>query len=91
MNKVTAIFGVLRFGEQLSNPATWKNASAATMVVTAVLWALVNVFKVFQLPFDVTPEQVDQAAVVIVTVVGLYFNYATSAKVGLLPAKKDPE
>ena len=87
MEKVAAIFGVLRFGEQLSNPALWKNVSALTMVVTSILWALLNVFKVFQIPFDMTPEQVDALAVTIVTLVGTYFTFATSAKVGVLPPK----
>jgi hypothetical protein len=83
MRQVAAIVTAMQKGSELANPALWKNVSAATAVVTSVLWALINLLGVFDVSFMLSKEQVDAIAVLVVAAVSVYFTFATSTKVGL--------
>lgn len=77
----------LRVGASLSEPTVWKERSGAVVKVTAAIVLIVRMAK--GMGYDVPLEQDDIDAVsgFIVTCVFLYFHYATTDKVGLLPPK----
>ena len=91
MNKIAAIFGVLRHGESVLDPKLWKDRSAAVVTITALIYAILYAARAYGYELPITPEQVDLIALGVVTVVSLYFTYATSDKVGVLPAKRGPD
>lgn len=91
--KLFSLLTVLRKGEALADPATWKNRSTLTMVLTAVFMALLEYIKTnhpdVQLPFEAGDAQIVAAAIGLA--VGVFFNYATSRTVGVLPAKPESD
>jgi len=82
MNKLIAALAAMRKGSMLADPALWKNRAAAIVAITAVIDALVNVAHAWGYDVPITPELADGIAVSVVTLVSLYFTFATSDKVG---------
>lgn len=90
MTLIEKIFSLLpnalKYGEQLKNPATWKQR---TVRITAVVGFLTNVLP-FIAPFDeVSSNELHDAAVLIsngidgvLLLFNLYMHPATSAKIG---------
>lgn len=89
--KLFSFLSVLRKGEALADPATWKNRSNLTMVLTGVFIALMEYMKAHhpdvQLPFEAADAQIVAGAIGLA--VGVFFNYATSRTIGVLPPKAD--
>lgn len=88
MNKLAAFFNVLRKGSMVSDPALWKNRSGLAIAIAGLIAALVQLAKAYghELPLD--EDGITAIAGGIAVVVGLLGNYATSDKVGILPAKR---
>lgn len=80
---VTKFFSALMAGKSLGNLSTWKNTQTAVNAVTVVLTFLLYMFKD---KIDMSVEDVEKLAAVVVTIVGLFNTYlinATSEKVGI--------
>lgn len=88
---IFAVFRVLQRGESLKDPATWKNRAQAVMALSGILALAVHLLEYFHVVKNLgfTSADADLVAGGVVTVVGMYFNYATSDKVGVGP-KPDP-
>ena len=80
----------LRAGEALADPALWKNRQAAINAVTVAITAGVALANLFGLHIPVNAEWIGDIAYGCVGIVTIYLTYATSSKVGLLPAKESP-
>ena len=88
MKKLPAFLEVLRKGVAVADPALWKNVSSATMAAVAgLIVALVKLAKVYGYDLPIDDEAAYALAGGIIVAVGVYFNYATSTTVGVLPAK----
>lgn len=91
--KLKAAFAVLRQGQIVADPATWKNRDMAITGMAALfasLYAMARAFG-YELPFDRT--DIDALAAGIAAVVWMYHGWstvATSTKVGL-PDKRTPD
>lgn len=78
----------LRAGEALADPALWKHRQAAINAVTVAITAGVALANLFGLHIPVNAEWIGDIAYGCVGIATIYLTYATSAKVGLLPAKE---
>jgi hypothetical protein len=76
---------VLRKGESVMDPVLWKNRTAATLAVAALIMALASFAKGFGYDLGVDNDLAMALAGGIAAAVGLYSNYATSKSVGILP------
>jgi len=90
VGKLWAIIDVLRKGSAVADPALLKNRAGLTMALTALLWSLTSAAKGLGYEPPITQDDAATAAAGIALVVGLYVNYASSSKVGILPAKPLP-
>lgn len=90
MGTLLDLLDLFRKGAAVSEPALWKNRSALAMALTALILTGCRVAKGFG--YDIPVSEADAASIAagVVVVVGLFSTYATSDKVGLLPAKPEP-
>ena len=90
--KLKAAMNVLRKGEEVADPATWKNRSVAVSAVVGLLIAVKLLAMAFGVDLGVTDAQIESAVIGGASVVGLVLSVwttlATSKKVGL-PAKSE--
>lgn len=86
---IPAIFDVLRKGSSVADPAAWKTRSAAIVAVSGLIVAVGHALK--GTPYDPHIDQTtaDSIAGTVAFFVSLFSTYATSDKVGILPAKPD--
>jgi hypothetical protein len=77
-----ALFDVLRKGEAVADPATWKNRSTIVIAVSAFLMTLNHVY-----PLGIDQQTADALGGTVAFAVFLWNQYATSKTVGILPAK----
>lgn len=86
---ITDIFSVLRYGEQVANPAAWKTGQITVNVLSGFALAVLN-FGSSWLPVlkTIDVNTVNMAAGLVLSLANLYLTPATSAKVGVLPAKE---
>ncbi len=90
MSKLWALFDVLRKGAVVADPKGLKDKGGLTLALTALLWALFGAAKEFGYDTHLTQADAAQIAGTVALVVGMYVNYASSDKVGLLPEKPVP-
>lgn len=88
MFNIAAALDVIRKGEVVANPATWKNVQVGINSVSALLLGLVNFVpaKYAIITQFVTADSVNQAAALALTAYNVYVTMASSSKVGL-PSK----
>lgn len=92
MGKLIDLLDLFRKGAAVSEPALWKNRSALTLALTALILTGCRVAGGFG--YEITVSETDAASIAagVAVLVGLFSTYATSDKVGILPAKPaDPE
>ena len=80
----------LRAGEALADPALWKNRQAAINAVTVAITAGVALASAFGYSLPVNADGIAAIAYAVVGAINVYLTFATSLKVGLLPAKESP-
>lgn len=94
IHKITASLTVLRRGQVVADPATWKNRQIAVTAVSALIAAGVALAEVFGYGIPIDRESLDGLAAGLVTLVLLFNGWATAAtsdKVGLPPVQPHPE
>lgn len=89
MNKFLVLYQVLQQGQQVADPAFWKNKQAAINGITALIMSLAALGKVFGYDFGVTEAVALMFASAIVPIANIVLIYATSKKVGLRPKPND--
>jgi len=73
----------LKLGEELKNPAAWKNASVLTTIIGGLITLLLPHLPTnYQLPDDLTSILVS-AIVGVIMAFNSYVTYASSKKVGI--------
>ena len=87
MIKLLDLLDLFRKGAAVSEPALWKNRSALTLALTALILTGCRVAKGYGYDVPIGETEAATLAAGIAIVVGLFSTYATSEKVGLLPAK----
>lgn len=78
---------VLKKGECVADPTTWKNRMVATNALAALLVGVLQLAKTAGYDVHVLPEQAEQVAGYITGLIwvgmNIYGTYATSPKVGI--------
>lgn len=88
LGKIKAALRVLRAGEEVANPAAWKNAQIGVNVLTGLLVALAALAAEFGLQIDLTGAQLEGAAYGVFALLGVFnavLTAITTKKTGLLP------
>ena len=91
MRKLLDLLDLFRKGAAVSEPALWKNRSALTLALTALILTGCRVAKGYGYEIPISEADAASIAAGVAVVVGLLSNYLTSDKVGLLPAKVQPD
>ena len=87
MGKLIDLLDLLRKGSAVTDPALWKNRSALTLALTGLILVVVKVMKGYGHDLPIGETEAASIAAGVAVVVGLFSTWATSDKVGLLPAK----
>ena len=86
-NRMRELLKVLQLGNRVEDPARWKKRQIHLTLLTASLTVLFNVLEYYgiRVPFEVSPEIVNNIALGLLAVGNGFLTLATSTKVG--PAK----
>lgn len=90
MGKLLDLLDLLRKGSAVTDPALWKNRSAFTLALTGLILVIVKVLKGYGHDLPIGETEAASIAAGVAVLVGLFSTFATSDKVGLLPAKPVP-
>ena len=90
MSKLFDFLDLFRKGAAVSDPKLWKDRTALTLALTGVILAVVKVAGGLGYAIPISETEAATLAAAVAIAVGLFGNYATSDKVGLLPAKPVP-
>ena len=90
MGKLFDFLDLFRKGSAVTDPKLWKDRTALTLALTGVILAIVKVAGGLGYAIPISETEAATLAAAVAIAVGLFGNYATSAKVGLLPAKVQP-
>jgi hypothetical protein len=90
MGRLLDFLDLFRKGAAVSEPALWKNRSALTLALTALILAGCRVAGGFGYVVPITETDAATIAAGVAILVGLFSTFATSDKVGVLPAKPLP-
>ena len=91
MSKLFDFLDLFRKGAAVSDPKLWKDRTALTLALTGVILAVVKVAGGMGYAIPISETEAATLAAAVAVVVGLFSTYATSDKVGLLPAKVQPD
>ena len=91
MNKLILFFDLFRKGSAVTDPKLWKDRTSLTLALTGVILAIVKVAGGLGYAIPISETEAATLAAAVAIAVGLFSTYATSNKVGLLPAKVQPE
>ena len=91
MSKLFDFLDLFRKGAAVSDPKLWKDRTALTLALTGVILAVVKVAGGMGYAIPISETEAATLAAAVAIAVGLFGNYATSDKVGLLPAKVQPD
>lgn len=87
MGKLLDLLDLFRKGAAVSEPALWKNRSALTLALTALILTGCRAAKGFGYEIPISETDAASIAAGVAVLVGLFSTYATSDKVGILPPK----
>ena len=91
MSKIFLFLDLFRKGSAVTDPKLWKDRTALTLALTGVILAIVKVAGGLGYAIPISETEAATLAAAVAIAVGLFGNYATSAKVGILPAKVQPD
>lgn len=89
MGKLLDLLDLFRKGAAVSEPALWKNRSALTLALTALILTGCRAAKGFGYEIPISETDAASIAAGVAVLVGLFSTYATSDKVGILPTKPE--
>lgn len=90
MSKILDFLDLFRKGAAVSDPKLWKDRTALTLALTGVILAVVKVAGGLGYAIPISETEAATLAAAVAVAVGLFGNYATSDKVGILPPKHGP-
>jgi hypothetical protein len=91
MSKLIDLLDLLRKGSAVTDPKLWKDRAALTLALTGLIVVVVKVAKGFGYDLQINETDAGYLAAGFAVLVGLFSTYATSDKVGILPAKVQPD
>lgn len=91
MKNLFSFLDIFRKGCSVADVVRAKNWSALGGVLSVLLFAMAQLAKEYGYDLGITPEMAERVAFGIATVAGVFVTYATSDKVGILPAKPGPD
>ena len=89
LQTLKAILDLFRKGKEVSNPEAWKYGQITVGAISALLVSILGLAKLKGYDLGLTTDQINNIALIIVTINGLFHPIATvisTTKVGL-PAK----
>ena len=96
MGKLWAILDLLRKGNAVADPSLWKDRTALTLALTALILAAVKLAKGLGYELPISESDASTVAAGVAVLVGLLSTYATTDKLGLpgldpLPTDRAPD
>lgn len=85
------IFDVFRKGSAVKDAVSAKNKAMLGIAIGGFISLVPALAKVAGYNVELSQDDANQIGVAIATVAGLFSTYATSDKVGILPAKTPPD
>lgn len=82
---------VFRKGSMVADPKVWKDRAGVTILLAGLIMAAVQLAKAYGYELPVDEETALAIAGGVAALVGVLSTYATSDKVGVLPAKPPVE
>lgn len=83
MNKLLAIWQLLKQGNAVADAAAWKNRQISVTVLAGVILAVINVLSSFGLSVPIDVETANAVAGGVIAVVNVVLTLTTSDKVGI--------
>lgn len=83
MSKLSALWGLFRQGQAVTDPKLWKERQIKATVLAGVLLAVVNVVKAFGYEIPIDTETANAIAAGIIAAVNVVFTITTTEKVGV--------
>jgi hypothetical protein len=87
IKRIRAAYEVLQAKKSLADPAKWKTRQVTSTMLVAAVWSITRLFG-WEMPID--EDTLDGIAVGIISIVNVYFTYATTDKIGL-PSEPDTD
>lgn len=83
MKALLALLNVLRKGEQVTNPAAWKNRQISANALAVFVAALAGLARALDIPWEVTDADALAIGGGVLALVNVVLTAATSRRVGL--------
>lgn len=91
MSRLSAILDLFRYGGEVANAEAWKRGQVTVNSLVAILAALVALSRSFGYDIPVSNDGIAAIAGGVFAAVNLVFTVVSSNRVGLLPAKVQPD
>ena len=91
MSRLSAILDLFRYGGEVANAEAWKRGQVTVNSLVAILAALVALSRSFGYDIPVSNDGIAAIAGGVFAAVNLVFTVVSSSRVGLLPAKVQPD
>ena len=91
MGKIGALLDLFRYGGEVANVESWKRGQVTVNSLVALLAAMVAMSRAFGYDIPVSNDGIAAIAGGLFAAVNLVFTVVSSSRVGLLPAKVQPE
>lgn len=91
MNKIGALLDLFRYGGEVANVESWKRGQVTVNSLVALLAALVAMSRAFGYDIPVSNDGIAAIAGGLFAAVNLVFTVVSSSRVGILPAKVQPD
>ena len=89
--KISALVDLFRKGGKVSNTTAWKQGGITTAAVAAFLLAADTALRAFGYDLPITADQAKNVGGGIIAVVGVVLPVISSASIGILPQKPQPQ
>lgn len=91
MNKVAAVFELLKVGRSVANPAAWKAGQITVTVLGGAIVGLVEAGKAFGYELPIDADRASDIAWVVIGVANVVLTLTTSKTVGIGKAPVQPD
>ena len=89
MEKIMAIWKLFHQGEEVANPAAWKQGHNMGMIIGGFILTLFNVGKAFGYDIPIDTQTANTVGLGIAAAASFVLNNITSARAGLPPVSVD--
>ena len=94
MKKIVAVLNALKYGQELKDPAKWKQGQELTNLVGGLIAAIIALIKAnypnFELPLG-AEEHIEGIVIGALILINIYYTRATTKKIGFGSPKESKE